>query len=120
MFLWDWSEIEDEAHRFENMIGCHLLKFTHFLHDVFGYRVGLQFLRDREGREVDFLLTKDSLPWVAIEVKKSDTNVSKDLYYFKKKLGIEQCFQVVQKSGIDFETKGVRVISADLFLTAFV
>lgn len=120
MFLWDWSEIEDQGKRFENLIACHLLKFVHFLYDVFGHKVELKFLRDKEGREVDFLIIKNGKPWIAIEVKNSDTSVSKHLLYFNKKLDIEYSFQLVRTPGVDFETKGIRVMSADKFLTALV
>ena len=39
MYLWDWSQIEDEAARLENIIASHLLKMTHFLYDTEGYKV---------------------------------------------------------------------------------
>lgn len=29
IYLWDWSEIEDEGAKYENMIASHLLKFCH-------------------------------------------------------------------------------------------
>jgi len=57
------SEIESEGARFENLIASHLLKFCNFYHFVFGVKASLWYLRDRQGREVDFLvhLGRDSL-----------------------------------------------------------
>ncbi len=120
MFLYDWAEVEDEAKRFENCIGSHLLKWTHFLYDVYGEKIELHYLRDKEGREVDFFISKDGKPWKAIEVKMSDTNISKHLQYFKKKLDIPESYQLVFQEGIDFEKNGVRVMSASKFLSALV
>ncbi len=116
LYLWDWSEIENNAARFENCIGSHILKFVHFLYDYEGYRSELHFLRSIEKKEVDFLVTVDGIPWFAVEVKLADTNISNALYYFKEKLKIPYCYQVVQTSGVDLFTNGVRVISADRFL----
>lgn len=93
------------------------MKFSHVYYDVGGYNVGLKFLRDIEGREIDFLITLDDQPWFTVEVKLSGTTVSKHLKYFKNKLKIPFSFQVVNKPGVDFEKDDVRVISADKFLT---
>ncbi len=116
LYLWDWSEITDTAPRFENLVGSHLLKLVHFLQDYEGYRANLYYLRSMEKKEVDFLVTIDEKPWFAVEVKSNDTNVSPPLCYFKEKLDIPFCYQVVEKSNVDQYTKGIRVISADRFL----
>ncbi len=47
---------------FENLIALHLLKLCHFLHDREGFAAELHYLRDRTGREVDFLVTVDRRP----------------------------------------------------------
>ena len=120
MYLWDWSVLTETGAKFENMIASHLLKYAHFLYDAHGYKVKLHYLRDKSQREVDFLLTLDGEPWLAVEVKYKDTKPSKNLLYFKKQLNIPLCFQVVYTSGIDEIEKEVRIISADKFLTAFV
>jgi len=116
LYLWDWSEINDEAVRFENCVASHLLKLTHFLQDYEGHKAKLYFLRSAEKKEVDFLLTIDEKPWFAIEAKMNETNVSPSLYYFKEKLQIPFCYQVVKKANVDSFIKGVRVVSADRFL----
>jgi predicted AAA+ superfamily ATPase len=120
LYLWDWSEIDDEAIRFENCIASHILKFTHFLQDYEGYKVKLYFLRSAEKKEVDFLLTIDEKPWFAIEAKINQTDVSSSLYYFKEKLQIPYCYQVVKKSNVDSFIKNVRVVSADRFLSGLI
>lgn len=121
MYLWDWSEIRSNGGaRFENIIASHLLKLCHGMADVDGFKTDLHFLRDLEGREVDFLITEGGRPWFAVEVKSSHKEVAKNLLYFGNKLTIPFLYQVVAENGIDFREKGVRVISADKFLLSLV
>ncbi len=120
LFLWDYSVIENEGAKFENLIAAHLLKFVQYLKDSEGYKVELKFIRDTEGREVDFLVTVDKKPWFSVETKLKKETISKNIFYFKKKLNIPFNFQVVKETGIDFTKDNVRVISADKFLTGLV
>ena len=120
LYLWDWSEVEDEAARFENLIASHLLKFVHFITDYEGYRAELYFLRDVDKREVDFLVTIDAKPWFAVEAKLSDTNLSPNLLYFKERLSIPYVYQTVKREKIDRIEKGARIISAGKFLSGLI
>ena len=65
-------------------------------------------------------MTTDGNPWFAVESKITDKNVSPNLLCFKEKLNIPFLYQVVQTSGIDRFTKGVRIISADRFLAGLI
>lgn len=121
LYLIDWSEIEDEAARFENMVATHLLKFAHFLYDSEGYKCELWYLRNVDKKEVDFLLTVNSKPWIAVETKLSDTSVSNNLIYYKERIDIPYCYQVIKQPGVDIITpSNIRIISADRFLTSLV
>jgi hypothetical protein len=93
---------------------------SHYLYDAEGLKLDLYFLRDTDGREVDFLVTQNGVPWLAIEVKTADVAVSKHLHYFRDRLAIPYCFQVVGEKGVDFVQNGVRVISAENLLAALV
>jgi predicted AAA+ superfamily ATPase len=120
LYLWDWSEVQDEANRFENLVASHLLKFVHFLTDHEGYRAELSYLRDVDKREVDFLVTIDGKPWFAVEVKLNDTVLSPNLLYFRDRLSIPYIYQVVKKDKIDLLEKGGRVVSAGRFLAGLI
>lgn len=120
MYLWDWSQVTDPGARLENMVASHLLKMTHFLHDAHGHKAELYFLRDIEGREVDFLVAIDRKPWLAIEVKSNKEDISKPLAYFTEKLKIPFAYQLVMEGGKDYWKKNIRVISADKFLGGLV
>jgi predicted AAA+ superfamily ATPase len=54
--LWDWSVVPQAGPRFENLVASQLLEYCHWLEDVEGYRMELRFLRDTDGREVDFVV----------------------------------------------------------------
>ncbi len=95
VFLWDWSLVEDPGARIENFIASHLLKAVHFWTDRGFGEYGLYFLRDKEKREVDFLVSKNKKPWFLVEVKKSESKgLSKSLYYFQEMTKAPHAFQV--------------------------
>ena len=120
LYLWDWSEVNDEDARFENMVASHLLKFCHFLFDAEGYRAQLHYVRDHEQREVDFLVSVDNKPWFCVEVKSAFKNIPPSLRYFAAKLKIPFVYEVVKENNVDFLKDGIRLISADKFLSALV
>ena len=121
LYLWDYSWINNIWIKNENIISNHLLKWVHFLQDVYWYNVKLQYIRDKEKREVDFIISLDWSVEYLIEVKTWDTNISKNLIYYKEKLWIKKCFQVIcWDKEIDIEKSWIRIISASKFLNWFV
>lgn len=120
LYLWDWSEVPGEAARFENMAASHLLKLVHWLNDREGYKAELYFLRDTAKREVDFLVTVDAKPWFAVEVKSQSEHLAAALPYFRDRLSVPFCYQVLRKPGVDKISGGVRILSADRFFAALV
>lgn len=120
LYLWDWSAVPSAGERLENIVASHLLKFAHFWYDTAGYRVDLKYLRDIDGHEVDFLVTLNSKPWFAVEVKSGDRAISPHLRYFGKRLQIPYLYQVVDESDVYSWVKGVSLISADRFLAGLV
>jgi predicted AAA+ superfamily ATPase len=120
LYLWDWSEIEDAGRRFENLIASHLLKLCHYLQDTAGHRLQLYYLRDKQQREVDFLVTLGTRPWFCVEAKLTETKLSPALKYYQARLGIPYVFQVVNIPQIDLVQDAIRIISAEKFLAALV
>ncbi|MCD6413790.1 MAG: ATP-binding protein [Elusimicrobia bacterium] len=103
IYLWDWSVISDKSARYENFIASHLLKAVNWWQDNGFGDFGLYYLRTKDKREVDFLITKDNLPWFLVEVKSSDCKLSKHLEYFQDRTGAKHAFQVVIEK--DFQNK---------------
>lgn len=94
LYLWDWSQIENPAARFENMVASHLLKLCDFWQDVYGYRSELRYIRDDTGRECDFVVLRDRKPLFAVECKYQDSDISESLLHFKSRLDIPKWYQV--------------------------
>jgi len=94
-YLWDWINIDDEGQRAETLIASHLLKAVHFWTDHGLGQYGLWFIRDKEKREVDFLVSRDKKPWFLVEVKLSSKGgLNKNLVYFQEKIKAKHAFQV--------------------------
>ena len=55
----------------------------------------LFYVRDKQKREVDFLVSKDGKPWFVVEVKTSDTTQSPALATLQCATGSKHAFQVV-------------------------
>ena len=96
VYLWDWSAVDDVGARNENMVASHLLKAVHGWQDSGLGEYELYFLRTRDKREVDFLVTRNNQPWFLVEVKSSGNQpLNKNLAYFQQHTGAEHAFQVV-------------------------
>lgn len=120
LYMWDWAQVPNEGERFENMVASHLLKLCHFLEDTEGHRVELCYLRDSDKREVDFLVTMDGKPWLAVEAKVGDGAVSPELVYFRDRLKIPHVYQVVLGATTDKVVDGVAIVPAHRFLAGLV
>lgn len=94
-FLRDWSGIADPGARSETFVACHLLKAVEYWTDMGFGAFELRYLRDKEKREVDFLIVRDNAPWFLVEVKQSEPALSPSLAYFQRLTGARHAFQVV-------------------------
>lgn len=115
LYLWDWSQIKDEGARFENLVASHLWKAVHIWRDLGMGDFELWFLRDRDRREVDFCITRDLNPWLLVETKLSETQISESLDYFSNRLNVP-AVQLVQTKGVEKRVGPIPVVSADRWL----
>ena len=93
-YLRDWASIEDVGQRAETFVACHLLKAVDGWNDMGLGVFDLGYLRDKEKREVDFLVVRDGGPWFLVEVKYSDESLSSSLTRYRDQLGAPFAFQV--------------------------
>jgi uncharacterized protein len=110
LYLWDWSPIESEGAKFENLVASHLLKYCHFLEDTEGERMELRYLRDTDLREIDFVVMKNKKPLFAVECKSGERQVSKHIQYFKQRTSIPMFYQVHLGNKDFVPEAGVRVL----------
>lgn len=95
LYMWDWTLTQDDGARRENVIASHLLKSIHWWTDIGLGKYGLYYVRDKQKREVDFLVTRNDTPWFLVEVKQSrNKEISSALKYFHKETGATHAFQV--------------------------
>ena len=100
----------DEGARFENLVAASLLKRLHFFEDRDGYRYDLRYIRDKEGREVDFAVIKEGRLIELIEAKYSDDNISKHLLYYAKRLKPEKVTQIVANIRRPYDKGQIKVV----------
>ena len=121
-FLRDWSGVSDEGRRAETFIACHLLKAVEGWTDLGLGDFQLGYLRDKRKREVDFLIVRDGKPWVLIEAKKAEGQLSGALAHFQEQTKAPYALQVVLEADyVDadcFATRrGPLVVPARTFLS---
>jgi uncharacterized protein len=121
LYLWDWSRVESEGARAENLVLFHLLRLVHWLEDVHGEKVELRFFRSTSGEEVDAIVLRNRRPWMAVEVKLDDGPLDRGLRYLVERVPIRWAFQVSLRGRIDrlhpdLGTHGIRQVPAARFL----
>ncbi len=120
-YHFDWSVVPDEARRFENLVACHLLKWVHFQQDTQGLDYELRYFRDRDGREVDFVIAERGTPMMLVECKWSDAGIDKSLKYLKARFPEVQAWQISATGIKDYlSADGIRVAPALKLLSEFV
>ena len=102
---------KDEGARFENLVATHLLKNIHYQEDSKGFRFELRYIRDKESREVDFIILKDGEIFALIEAKLSDGKISKALQYYSEKLKPKHSLQIVAYLKHEYQSHNCRVLS---------
>jgi len=122
VYLYDWGEIEKESLRFENLVAFHLWKAVGVWKAMGEGEIGLNYIRDKEKREVDFVLSEKNKPFCLMECKISEEDLSPSLLYFQMKLKIPVAIQLVHKTGVCKKMKkegsNQWIISADRWLSA--
>lgn len=94
LYFWDWSRVSDTGPRFENMVAGHLLKYCHALEDSEGHDMELRYVRDTDGREVDFVILRDGSPEFAVECRTGERKASAACRYFRERTDIPRFYQV--------------------------
>lgn len=110
LYFWDWSHVPDEGPRFENLVACQLLKYCHWREDVDGHAMELRYLRDTDGREVDFVVLCDGAPEFAVECKTGESRPSAAAGYFQRRTPIPVFYQVHLGRTDRKERDGLRIL----------
>jgi len=88
VYLLNPALIDDPAPRFENMVALELLRAVSTWNDLGYGSFSLHFVRDRDKREVDFLIAERRKPILLIETKMSETQPAAELIRFQRRLNV--------------------------------
>lgn len=84
-YFYDTGQVlGDPGIKLENTIACAIQKEIHFREDCFGDEKKLYYLKNKDGREIDFCTTANDKPSLMVEVKWKDGTLSPNFAIFKK------------------------------------
>lgn len=110
VYFYDNGDVlNDGGARFENFVATTLLKRLHFIEDYYGYRCSLHYIRDKEGREIDFVTVIDNQVMDLVEVKTKDSDISSSLKYYANMLQPKQAIQLVANLSRTYDKDNIRV-----------
>jgi uncharacterized protein len=93
--------IGDPGTKLENLTACALQKEIHFQADCHGRALGLNFLRTKDGKEIDFCVSNQAArrmdPFLLIEIKWADDDRSANFPSFAKYFPEAKKLQLVEK-----------------------
>lgn len=116
VYLFDHTQIEDEGARFENLVALHLRKLVDMWNDRGDGDFSLWYVRDKERREVDFLITERRKPWLLAETKLSDAQISSALRHYRRQFNVPNVVQIVRSGVAVHSSDGIVVTPASDFL----
>jgi len=121
LYLFDYALVGEEGARFENMVALELHRAVTGWTEQGNGDYALHYVRTKDGDEVDFLLTRNGLPFLLVECKLSDNRPTPALLKIQSRLNIP-AVQLVNQSGvyklISNDNLKVAVISADRWITS--
>lgn len=94
-YVSDWASVADPGASAETFVAGHVKRAVESWTDRGLGQFDVHYLRDKEQREVDFLVTRDKKPWFLVEAKLSDAALSPSLAYFQTATGAKHAFQAV-------------------------
>jgi predicted AAA+ superfamily ATPase len=106
----------DKGAKFENHLAVSLLRHCYAKVDYEAKEYKLQYIRTKDGKEVDFALIYDDEIESLIEAKYNNKNVSKNLIAFHNKYQLP-AIQVVQHLSNGYTKNGVTVVGALKYLS---
>lgn len=119
LYLFDTFSIKDPGQRFENRVALELHRATSNWNDLGLGKFSLHFIRDKDKREVDFLIADDDTPKLLIECKLNHMSPSRSLVKFQGQLNVP-AIQLVNKDGvcklIKHDANKVMVVTASQWL----
>lgn len=96
LYLFNYPLVQDAAARFENMVALELWRAVRSWNEWGWGDFGLYYVRNKEKKEADFLITKGHSPVLLVEAKLTDTAPAPSLLEFQSALKVP-AIQLVHK-----------------------
>jgi predicted AAA+ superfamily ATPase len=118
-YFFDWGRCPDPARRFENYAAVEWKTRIDLWRDRGLGNYELMYFRTRDGKETDFLITRDRKPWCLCEAKLQDESIARHHYLQARALGGIPFLQLVAKNGVYKKiSPDMTVVSAARFFAA--
>ncbi len=116
-YFWDWGLLEDQGKRFENFIAVQLQRAVSAWNEWGKGDYRLMYVRTKDGREVDFIITEKDKPYLLVECKVNEKNLAPNLVYFKDRIKVPIAFQVINEAAyLKQVERGIFIVGRDRFL----
>jgi len=117
LYFYDSGFVQgDEGIKLENTCAVCLLKHVQYCQDVNGEDIELNYVKTKDGKEVDFSLSKDGKASYLIEVKLSEDKPSTSLTFMAKKIPGAEALQLVQNLRREQQKDSIAVVDAGKWL----
>lgn len=100
IYFYDWTHVADKGARFENFVAIQLTSLISLWQDAGWGRWDLHFVRTKDGKETDFLITFNQKPWLLVEAKLSAQDSASHHLHHAKLLGNIPFIQLVAEKNI--------------------
>ncbi|MBW1814632.1 MAG: ATP-binding protein [Deltaproteobacteria bacterium] len=120
-YFYDTGQVTgDDSAKLENTVACALQKEIHFRLDCYGQERHLYYLRNKDGKEIDFFISNNQDSELLLEVKWSDENVSPNFNVFQKYFSKAKMVQIVKELSREKTFyRGVEIRKASTWLSQF-
>ncbi len=123
-YFYDIGRVPDQkGARFENLVALNLASEIDFLRDTKGRKLSLNYLRDKDGHEIDFVIVEEGNLHMAVESKWSETSPDSSFRSFFEdgKLKARKYIQIVAEATATKEFDfGLRIEPAEKWLKSFI
>jgi len=118
IYFYDSSYVKgDKGIVFENVVAVCLLKHIQYLQDSLGQSTSLHFLKTKDGKEIDFVISKNDIAQNFIEVKLSERQISGSLKYFSERYPNVESIQLIHNMQQEEERKSIKILKAGEWLS---
>lgn len=103
-YFYDWTFVENQAYRFENMLSVMLMRMTCRFNELGLGDFELRYIRNKNKEEIDFIIVKDRKPFALFEAKTKETDIPSHATKFA--LALKVPYYQVLSLGHDVQVMG--------------